>query len=90
LWVLLGSFVGCSRVLLLGFRVLLGALCGLALVVPVYLRVPYAFSNKTFLNYKKKKIEDMNNVVEDRGVTQPPWVGIEILPTSNPKKGRRN
>jgi hypothetical protein len=32
----------------------------------------------------------MNNVVEDRGVTQPPWVGIEILPTSNPKKGRRN
>jgi hypothetical protein len=35
LWVLLGSFVGCSRVLLLGFRVLLGAFCGLALVVPV-------------------------------------------------------
>jgi len=31
--------VGCSRVLLLGFRVLLGAFCGLALVVSVY--TPY-------------------------------------------------
>jgi hypothetical protein len=36
LLVLLGSFVGCSRVLLLGFGVLLGAFCGLALFVPVY------------------------------------------------------
>jgi hypothetical protein len=36
LWVLLGSFVGCSRVILLGFRVLLGAFGELALVVPMY------------------------------------------------------
>jgi len=36
LWVLLGSFVGCSRVILLGSTVLLGAFGGLALVVPMY------------------------------------------------------
>jgi hypothetical protein len=54
LWVLLGSFMGCSRVLLLGFRVLLGAFCRLALVGPVYLGAPYAFSNKTSLIKKKK------------------------------------
>jgi hypothetical protein len=36
LWVLLGSFVSCSWVLLLSFRVLLGAFCELALVLLVY------------------------------------------------------
>jgi hypothetical protein len=40
--------MGCSRVLLLGFRVLLGAFCRLALVVLVYLGAP-------LLLIKKKK-----------------------------------
>jgi hypothetical protein len=33
--------------------------CGLALVVPVYLGVPYAFFNKVFL-LKKKKLVHMS------------------------------
>jgi hypothetical protein len=48
LWVLLGSFVGCSQVLLLGFRVLLNAFCGLNLVVLVY--------TQFFLLIKKKSL----------------------------------
>jgi hypothetical protein len=35
--------------------VFLGSLLWASWVVPVYLRVPYAFFNKVFLTYKKKK-----------------------------------
>jgi len=59
-WVVL-FLVGCFCSLFWGFSsisgvrvllVLLG-LCGLALVVPVYLGAPYAFINKVFLLIKK-------------------------------------
>jgi len=48
LWVLLGSFVGCSQVLLLGFRVLLNAFCGLNLVVLVYTQFFLLIKKKSF------------------------------------------
>jgi hypothetical protein len=56
---LLGSFVGCSRVILLGFRVLLGAFGGLVwlflCILLMCLGTPYAFSDKTFFTYQKNR-----------------------------------
>jgi hypothetical protein len=47
--------------------VFLGSLLWASWVVPVYLRVPYAFFNKVFLTYKKKKKKKNNE--GDSGTT---------------------